>query len=490
MLTKNFLKSSDPYPRLRENSRILILGPIVFLLMLACIDDNTEESQESADSLLARSSTKEPISETAAEAVEMPATEPESGKESALDKRETLSPGYSLGSPDGGEIQVRCLPGLSIYIDGEFAGLSVPEEDGRYIRGVPQGEHFLTIEKEGFLPYTQSVQVVAWKTTEISVQELSREIVARAGGQVHSGALEPEVGSLIVSCAPVRCSFAFLGHTYTVSESSTYQVLMNVPAGVHEIVFRRGNQTLAGDFRIKNKELQEVQGDFLNREVIDITARRTAIEAERHAAAIAESEREVALRRKREQIEKARRKALVEKQREEALARAREKRAQDHARALKNWEEEFRSRPMTFALSLGGNLFYEKKFRYWHRADVRLLVKDARTGETLKGEGRTVALRSYGSHRSYSWEFTELEPSDFYVEISCQDIEERTRGTGFRGKRKKTILASEEKRSKVIQGEPGAKYIIAGYYYGNSPHQCYYTFDKILDHIPPPDRPD
>jgi hypothetical protein len=74
-----------------------------------------------------------------------------------------------------GDLQVTCRPGYRLYIDGAFVGLTVSEEDGRYLRGVASGRHVLRVEKLGFEPRELQVDVPSGGAVEVKVGELAPE---------------------------------------------------------------------------------------------------------------------------------------------------------------------------------------------------------------------------------------------------------------------------------------------------------------------------
>jgi hypothetical protein len=76
------------------------------------------------------------------------------------------------GEEATGDLQVTCWPGYRIYLDGAFAGVTTPEEDGRYLRDVAAGEHTVRVEKLGHEPQTMTVLVPAGGAVELKVEAL------------------------------------------------------------------------------------------------------------------------------------------------------------------------------------------------------------------------------------------------------------------------------------------------------------------------------
>lgn len=81
-----------------------------------------------------------------------------------------------------GDLQVTCLPGHRIYLDGVFVGLTTADQDGLYLRDVSAGPHTLRVEKLGFVPVERSVEVPETGPVEIQVLHLDATPEVRPAG--------------------------------------------------------------------------------------------------------------------------------------------------------------------------------------------------------------------------------------------------------------------------------------------------------------------
>lgn len=88
-------------------------------------------------------------------------------------------------TPPAGDLLVTCWPGFRVVLDGAPAGVTVSEEDGRYLTGLAAGEHVVRIEKDGFVPREYTVAVPAGGLVELKV-----------------GDLEPAAGAIKVLAGP------------------------------------------------------------------------------------------------------------------------------------------------------------------------------------------------------------------------------------------------------------------------------------------------
>jgi hypothetical protein len=77
------------------------------------------------------------------------------------------------GAQETGALQVTCRPGVRVYLDGDFVGLTTADEDGLYLRGVAAGGHEVRLEKLGFEPMELEVEVRPGRATELRVGDLT-----------------------------------------------------------------------------------------------------------------------------------------------------------------------------------------------------------------------------------------------------------------------------------------------------------------------------
>ncbi len=167
-------------------------------------------------------------------------------------------PTFSLA----GDIQVLCEPGLKVYLDGEFMGISNAKEDGLFLPNVPTGEHVVRVEKEGFSPRSFTVRIGL--PVEVRVGEFTSEPEAQLqekapGAKVES--LQEGEGSLRVISTPMRCTVRFLGKTR--EKTSQRLNLSHIPAGEHSIEVSWRHLKLSRKIRIIDGQRTVVRISFM-----------------------------------------------------------------------------------------------------------------------------------------------------------------------------------------------------------------------------------
>jgi len=135
-----------------------------------------------------------------------------------------------------GDIQVLCEPGLRVYLDGEFAGVSTVKDDGLFLANVAKGQHRLWVEKDGFLSQNFVVDILD-TPIEVKVAEFKPVPTAAPEKQPEKKEVTELVGNLVITSAPQNCVVEVDGtsHTKDVPQLS----LGGITAGDHTISFTK-----------------------------------------------------------------------------------------------------------------------------------------------------------------------------------------------------------------------------------------------------------
>lgn len=159
-----------------------------------------------------------------------------------------------------GDIQVLCEPGLRIYLDGQFVGLSGDKEDGLYLMNVEGGEHRVWVEKDGFLSQNFEVELLDLPI-EITVSEFSPIPKMSPEKAVVSTKVTQLIGNLVVTSAPQNCVVEIDGASET---KTTPQLLIGgLAAGEHVISFSKpGFDRISGVVTIEAGAELRVRGNL------------------------------------------------------------------------------------------------------------------------------------------------------------------------------------------------------------------------------------
>ncbi len=159
-----------------------------------------------------------------------------------------------------GDIQVLCEPGLRIYIDGQFMGLSSEKEDGLYVMNVEGGEHRVWIEKDGFLSQGFEVELLDLPI-EVTVGEFSPLPEMSQPDVVASPMVTQLVGNLVVTSAPQNCVVEIDGASET--KDAPQLLIGGLAVGDHVISFSKpGFDRISGVVTIESGAELRVRGNL------------------------------------------------------------------------------------------------------------------------------------------------------------------------------------------------------------------------------------
>jgi len=167
-----------------------------------------------------------------------------------------------------GDVRVTCSPGLNIFLDGEFVGVSIPKQDGKYLTGLSAGEHTIMVKKDGFSPKVFSVivgssprQVVVGEFLPISdtihPETTKQDVVGRP------------VGTIEVTSAPQKCTVEIAGQKIVKQEP--IMTIPDIAIGDYDIRFESSGAVLNANVVVKADETSRIRADILNNRVEAVT---------------------------------------------------------------------------------------------------------------------------------------------------------------------------------------------------------------------------
>lgn len=173
--------------------------------------------------------------------------------------------GFSYGD---GFLQINCIPGVKIYLDGKYIGTTTADhgaEGGLDVSGVSPGSHSLRAEKEGYNPINLTVIVNDNRTSVVLVEFKERRKVSadHISTSKQTAYAREEVGSLEADSFPPEAD-VYLDQEYL---EKTKLRASSIPPGWHRISFKRGAESLQGDIFIKPNHKLELLANFTEQKI-------------------------------------------------------------------------------------------------------------------------------------------------------------------------------------------------------------------------------
>ena len=167
-------------------------------------------------------------------------------------------------SATAGDLRVTCAPGLNIFLDGEFVGVSIPKYDGKYLTGLSTGEHTIMIKKIGFSTKEISVSVGA-SPIQVVVGELSPISNTSQPATTKRDVVGRPVGIIEITTTPQSCTVEIAGQEIVKLE--LIMTIPGLPVGDYDIRFESSEADLSTNVVVKADETSRISVDILNKRV-------------------------------------------------------------------------------------------------------------------------------------------------------------------------------------------------------------------------------
>ncbi len=160
-----------------------------------------------------------------------------------------------------GDVRVTCSPGLNIFLDGEFVGVSIPKQDGMYLTGLSAGEHTIMVKTVGFSPKEFSVTVGS-SPRQVVVGELLPIRNINQPETTKQDVVGRPVGIIEVTSAPQRCTVEIAGQKIVKQEP--IMMIPGIAVGDYDIRFESSGAVLTTNVVVKAGETSRLRADILN----------------------------------------------------------------------------------------------------------------------------------------------------------------------------------------------------------------------------------
>ncbi|MBN2780853.1 MAG: formylglycine-generating enzyme family protein [Candidatus Marinimicrobia bacterium] len=165
-----------------------------------------------------------------------------------------------------GHIQVISEPGVTVFLDGIFRGVTSEEMNGLVIEKVSPGPHVLKAVKEGgFNPRESTVTVMPGQVLshEVGTFALKIRVTEKEDPKVQ------RFGSLSIQSSPVSLRISIPALPFSAEKSKETWTAEQIPVGTYEVLFTSNNATLKAEIGIYPNWLSDYQIDMGTMTVTD-----------------------------------------------------------------------------------------------------------------------------------------------------------------------------------------------------------------------------
>lgn len=169
--------------------------------------------------------------------------------------------------PQTTHIQVESGPGISIFLDGRFEGVTNSEFGGLIIKNVTPGTHAIKAVKEGFMPQVEQIIVPAGKVKLYIVKAFTPQITISEEGKEDQQSIERKTGVLKIQSLPVSIYITVPGLIVNYNKRQDEWLARDVPAGNYNVVFKYNNISLTENLEILHNDTTHIFVNMVDRKV-------------------------------------------------------------------------------------------------------------------------------------------------------------------------------------------------------------------------------
>jgi formylglycine-generating enzyme required for sulfatase activity len=176
----------------------------------------------------------------------------------------------STGSgQDVGYVQIECDPGIKIFLDGKFVGVSNADVGGLILQDVTPGRRTIRAALEGYRPQTVTIDVEAGREATLTLRLFVPEIKISETGETQHAELALRVGSFVVQSLPIECSIRIPALDLRATKTRNRWQADDVPVGIYEIIGEGLGKKLDHELAVVEGETTELMFDFIDGTVVE-----------------------------------------------------------------------------------------------------------------------------------------------------------------------------------------------------------------------------
>ncbi|MCA0447305.1 MAG: PEGA domain-containing protein [Bacteroidetes bacterium] len=164
-------------------------------------------------------------------------------------------------------IQIQSAPGISVFVDGEFKGITSADVGGLIVENVATGERKLKFVKTGFAPQEETITLKKGQVFNYKVKPFRPAIKISETGKTDEGNMTLKTGTLVIQSLPTEISFSIPDLQIATSKTKDEWKAEEVPEGRYLIKFTWNKKTIEFTAEIKEKATTRLMAKMTNGEV-------------------------------------------------------------------------------------------------------------------------------------------------------------------------------------------------------------------------------
>lgn len=148
-------------------------------------------------------------------------------------------------------IQVISEPGVSVFLDGVFQGVTSSEFNGLIIQNVEPGNRIIRVIREGYNPQEESLSIVAGEVYSHRVSPFIPAIRITERGSEGEQSIDLKIGSLKIQSLPLQIRIQISGLGINADKAMDEWIAEDIPVGRYDAEFIRGVEHISYTFEIE-----------------------------------------------------------------------------------------------------------------------------------------------------------------------------------------------------------------------------------------------
>jgi len=167
-----------------------------------------------------------------------------------------------------GHIQIKCEPGVEIFLDGNNRGATRSDVGGLILQDVPSGKHTLKAVKEGYQPLEVIIDLAGEQVVMYEFKNFIPIFETYEEGEEIESKTALKTGKIIIQTLPVECSISIPSlNVESLPKTKDKRIFDKVPAGEHEVEFTGMGKKVKHTIRLGGGETVRLMVNFLKEEI-------------------------------------------------------------------------------------------------------------------------------------------------------------------------------------------------------------------------------
>jgi len=173
-----------------------------------------------------------------------------------------------------GYIQIKCEPGVMVFLDDNLVGITSLEQVGLILQDVPAGSYVIKIVKEGFEPQSVKIDLKVNDIYVYEVKEFIPQLDVTQEGEADTDTIKQKVGSLLIETIPTDCIIEIpklnINKEHYGNKTKKTWEISNIPIGSYSVNFIALGKKIEYELKIEERVQKHLLVNILSNEVKEI----------------------------------------------------------------------------------------------------------------------------------------------------------------------------------------------------------------------------